>query len=390
MIDEISRAATRHASELNTQAYRQFLVAAGVSGLTLVLIWLLLRHVTRQVIVPIEELAQAAAPHHRGRARGAHARAGGGELRKLCRQFNDMVVAQVSAIDEIGLLNALAGGARGGPHAGVEQRLAGAAAGPVQHGAGREAGGAGGLVAGISHELNTPIGNALMLSTTLSARSKDLAAKAGADGLTRSGAEEFSRRQHRDRRAAGEHAVNTAAALVSRFKQLAVGQPNEQRQPFVLGEVLAAAMAVQEPALAERGIALRWDLEAGIVLNSYPGALGQAAANFVSNALTHAFAPGTPGQVLIRTRSKAPAQVLLEFSDNGAGIAQADLGRVFDPFFTTCLGQGSSGLGLHIVYNLVVGLLGGSIEVRSRPGEGATFSLLLPLVSPSATGVETF
>ncbi|HBI68513.1 MAG TPA: hypothetical protein DDZ22_05660, partial [Massilia sp.] len=116
----------------------------------------------------------------------------------------------------------------------------------------------------------------------------------------------------------------------------------------------------------------------GIVMDSYPGPFGQVIINFVNNALLHAFErPG--GQMRLSARQLDAAWVELRFADDGRGIAPAHLARVFDPFFTTRMGQGGTGLGLNIAHTIVTSLLGGAIRVESTPGEGAVFILALPL-----------
>ena len=122
----------------------------------------------------------------------------------------------------------------------------------------------------------------------------------------------------------------------------------------------------------------------GLLLDSYPGPLGQVLINLVNNAVVHAFEGGATGSVHIGAASLGPERVQLWVADDGRGIAPEHLRQVFDPFFTTRLGQGGSGLGLHIVYTLVTGLLGGRIDVHSLPGQGARFLVELPRMAPRA------
>jgi signal transduction histidine kinase len=118
-------------------------------------------------------------------------------------------------------------------------------------------------------------------------------------------------------------------------------------------------------------------------MDSYPGPLGQVITNLFNNALEHAFGGRAGGEIVITTRRGEGDRVVIEFGDNGTGIAEENLRRVFDPFFTTRLGQGGSGLGLNIVHNIVIGLLGGHISVASHGG-GTTFTVTLPPVAPRA------
>jgi signal transduction histidine kinase len=113
-------------------------------------------------------------------------------------------------------------------------------------------------------------------------------------------------------------------------------------------------------------------------LNTFPGALYQIISNLVMNSLTHAFDPGQTGAISIQAKQTG-ALVLLQYSDNGKGMTEEVRAQIFEPFFTTRRGQGGSGLGMHVVYNLVTQLLKGSIHVESAPGAGATFEILLPI-----------
>ncbi|HMW72520.1 MAG TPA: HAMP domain-containing sensor histidine kinase, partial [Cellvibrionaceae bacterium] len=119
-----------------------------------------------------------------------------------------------------------------------------------------------------------------------------------------------------------------------------------------------------------------------IELNSYPGPLGQVITNLLNNTLIHAFDADASGLVSIHG-SMEDTQVCIRVSDNGKGIAPEHLGKIFDPFFTTKLGKGGNGLGMHIVHNIVSGLLGGSIQVQSSLGAGCCFTLLLPQTAPA-------
>jgi len=124
------------------------------------------------------------------------------------------------------------------------------------------------------------------------------------------------------------------------------------------------------------------EVPAGLVLDSYPGPLGQILMNLINNALIHAFDGRDSGQVLIRAETAEPGWIVLSVADDGCGISAEHRKRIFDPFFTTRLGQGGSGLGLHVVFSLVVDLLGGRIDVDSSPGLGAIFIVRLPVVAP--------
>jgi len=243
----------------------------------------------------------------------------------------------------------------------------------------------GSLVAGIAHELNTPIGNSVTIATTLAARTEELAREHAAGALRRSSFDNFT---HNARSATDllMRSLLRAEELVRSFKQVAVDQTSEQRRRFDLGEVLHEMAITLSPMLKNTPYTLELVSTDSISMDSYPGPLGQVLTNLVSNALQHAFDGLEHGHIVVTTRPAGKDKVEIEFADDGVGIPSANLRRIFDPFFTTRLGRGGSGLGLHIVYNLVTCVLGGNISVFSTPGAGSRFVLTLPLAAPANPG----
>lgn len=238
----------------------------------------------------------------------------------------------------------------------------------------------GALVAGVAHELNTPIGNSLTVGSTLSDLSRQFE-RSLESGLTRSSLNVFVQKT----RQASEmllRNLGNAAELIGSFKQVAVDRTSAQRRRFALDEVVAETVLTMAPGFKRSTHAIHSDIPVGIVLDSYPGPLGQILSNLINNALLHAFETACEGQIRIQARMLVSQRVELRVCDNGCGIPEANLGRIFDPFFTTRLGQGGSGLGLNIVYNLVTNVLGGAIQVESTPGSGTCFVLTLPLQAP--------
>ena len=246
----------------------------------------------------------------------------------------------------------------------------------------------GALVAGVAHELNTPIGNAVMVASTLADHQREFET-AMAGGLRKSTLDNYLGTT-REAAQVLERNLRRAAELVGSFKQLAVDQSSYQRRRFELGEVLQEVLLALSPTLRRSALSLRHDVPAGLQLDSYPGPLGQVLVNLISNALVHAFDDGAVGAVIEVHAGRGASdeaqdgtgRLWLRLRDNGRGIAEADLGRIFDPFFTTRLGQGGSGLGLHIVYKLVTDLLGGRIQVHSSLGSGTEFVIDLPDCAP--------
>lgn len=235
----------------------------------------------------------------------------------------------------------------------------------------------GSLVAGVAHELNTPIGNCLLAVSTLIDHTRDLAGKLGS-GLTRSMLAGYL-----DEAAGGadilERNLYRAANLINSFKQIAVDQSSTQPRRFVLATLVSEVLLTLLPTLRKTVFEVRQSVPADIVMDSYPGPLEQVLINLVNNAVVHGLAGRERGHVTISADVPRPGWVSLVVQDDGIGIPQDRIGRIFDPFFTTKSDAGGTGLGLSISHSIVTGLLGGAIEVTSVVGEGTRFCLSLPL-----------
>lgn len=240
----------------------------------------------------------------------------------------------------------------------------------------------GSLVAGIAHELNTPVGNSLMAASTLEDHSRSIAAAITSGALKRSMLEQFID----DNKTATDILVRNlrkASELITSFKQVAVDQASAQRRHFQLSEVVKEILITLGPTLKRTPFIIDSNIDDSISLDSYPGALGQVLVNLINNALIHGLQGLAYGKIGLYAFPYEPGWIELVLSDNGHGIAEESLPRIFDPFFTSRLGQGGSGLGLNIVHNLVTGVLGGKLEVTSQPGSGARFAIRLPICAPS-------
>lgn len=230
------------------------------------------------------------------------------------------------------------------------------------------------LVAGVAHELNTPIGNALLSASDLRARSAAMAARLRGEPLRRQELVDFLGAAAQGGELL-ERGLQRAADLVHRFKQVAADPQEELAQRFALSPLCEQVLA---PARAMPGLRVELALPPGLVLRGYPDTLRQVLEQLVDNALRHGLAGRATGRLTLSAALSPARQLLLRVHDDGAGIAAAHLAQVFDPFFSTRFGQGGSGLGLYICHNLVEHILKGSIRVRSEPGKGCDFELLLP------------
>jgi signal transduction histidine kinase len=242
--------------------------------------------------------------------------------------------------------------------------------------------GLGALVAGVSHELNTPIGNALIAATTVHQRTLDFVVLFKSDKVTRRALEEYVQCSL-EGSALVEQALRRAADLITSFKQVAVDQSSERRRVFDLAQTAREIANTFVYSLRIAHQTLEIDIPEGIAMDGYPGPLGQVLINLITNAQVHAFENAPGGQMRLSAHTHMPGRVQVVFSDNGCGIAEHNLRRIFDPFFTTKLGHGGSGLGLSVVNNIVEALLGGSIRVESELGSGTRFVLDLPLLAPT-------
>ena len=240
----------------------------------------------------------------------------------------------------------------------------------------------GNLVAGVAHELNTPLGNTLLTATHLRNRVHELQDVFKTGAMRRSELTAFIELSS-DGLDLIERNLNRAAGLLANFKQVAVDQTSAQRRRFDLRKTVDEVVATLMPGLRKRRLVLVVDIPEGLELDSFPGPLEQVIANIVTNAAIHAFGPDEAGELFILAEPVGTGEIELCIRDNGCGIPPEVQGRVFDPFFTTRMGQGGSGLGLYIVYNIVTSLLGGGIEVSSTPG-GTCFTIRFPACAPDA------
>lgn len=240
----------------------------------------------------------------------------------------------------------------------------------------------GGLVAGVAHELNTPVGNAVTVASTIAERIRGFRAELAAGALRRTTLDTFL--DDLDNGATLMlRGLDRTARLVQQFKQVAVDQTSQQRRAFSVGDLVHDVAATLGPQFKHSAARLVIRVESDAQLDSYPGPFGQVVMNLVANARIHAFASEAPGTIDVSVRRLDPASVELKVTDDGVGMPEAVRQRVFEPFFTTRLGEGGSGLGLSIVHNIVTGVLGGSVGVESAPGKGTTVTVRVPRVAPS-------
>lgn len=239
----------------------------------------------------------------------------------------------------------------------------------------------GGLVAGIAHEINTPLGICVTAASHIRSEighwRQDLAEGRMDEGIVEGMLDELDTTMH-----VLDANARRGAELVRSFKQIAVDQSSGQRRRFDLSEYLDEILLSLKPKLKRAPCEVKVECAHGIEMDSFPGVLSQVLTNLVMNALMHAF-DGREHGVIAITAAREGEQVALTVSDDGVGMSEAVLKRYFDPFFTTKRGSGGTGLGANIVFNQVTNVLGGSIRASSAPGEGTVIAMRIPRVLES-------
>lgn len=235
----------------------------------------------------------------------------------------------------------------------------------------------GGLVAGVAHEINTPVGVGVTAISHLQMKLDEYGTRYESGELTRSDfeglldlANEVGSIIHSN--------LDRAAGLIRSFKQVAVDQTSNEVRNFELKEYLNEILQSLNPNLKSAAHTVSVNCADGIVLCNHPGALSQVMTNLIMNSIIHGFDGRTNGNIIINVNQTNDNKVTIDYIDNGKGISQENIQKIFEPFFTTRRGQGGSGLGMHIVYNLVNQTLGGKIHCSSREGEGIAFQIILP------------
>ncbi len=236
----------------------------------------------------------------------------------------------------------------------------------------------GSLVAGVAHEINTPMGITLTAATHLNSKTEKIAKHYESSALDDN---ELSAYFKLAQKSTQLITVNSqrAADLIHGFKQIAVDQSSDERREFELKHYIEEVLLSLNATLKRTSIDVELNCPEGLILNTYAGAIAQILTNFVMNALLHAYEPDQKGVLSIRVTQLEHDLIELIFADNGKGIPKEIQSKVFDPFFTTQRGSGGSGLGLHVVYNLVHQTLKGSLALKSSP-KGTTFIVQFPRV----------
>jgi signal transduction histidine kinase len=239
----------------------------------------------------------------------------------------------------------------------------------------------GGLVAGVAHEINTPIGITLTSASVLMEATDNLHKSMTDGGMKKSEVATYINMAIESTRLIMKNSER-AAHLIQSFKQVAADQTSEQRREYEIGEYVEEVMSSLHPKLKQGNVKVKIICPAPIRLDGYPGAMAQVLTNLTMNTMAHAFTEDG-GEIEVAA-SQADKFATITFTDNGRGIPADNVSKIFDPFFTTRRGTGGTGLGLNIVFNIINKQFGGTIAVQSEIGKGSCFTIRIPLVSPAS------
>ena len=329
--------------------------------------------IARSIILPLKEIMAAmhgvVSEKYDAPIQGTHARDEIGEMARAVAVFRENAIAKRKAEDELRAAKDRAEKALDDLREAQQSLIAAEKLAAL-----------GGLVAGVAHEVNNPIGISLTVASSFARRCEEFAKEVDAGPLRRSRLGEFL---EGGRDAANQLVANLqrAGELVQSFKQVAVDRSHADRRPFNLRESTDQIVASLRPVLKKSQITLTVDVPAGIIMDSYPGSYGQVLTNLFLNSVVHAFPDGRAGSVIVEAR-QVRDDVDIFVSDDGVGMSEEIQRRAFDPFFTTRRNEGGTGLGLHIIFNLVTQQLGGRLAFESRLGWGTRFRITLPRVAP--------
>lgn len=236
----------------------------------------------------------------------------------------------------------------------------------------------GDMVAGVAHEVNTPIGLGVTASTMMLDRLKTLKDDFESKNLKASSMQKFIAEGEENLNIIYRN-LNRAAELISSFKQVAVDQSSENSRVFVLPQLIDEILLSMRPRLKKVKHKITVECDEELCIESKAGPINQILINLIMNSIIHGFDGIESGEIVIKAAMLGKHSLKMTYTDNGLGIPEDLRKKIFDPFVTTKRGQGGSGLGMHLVYNLITQALNGSITVESQPNHGVKFDIIFPV-----------
>lgn len=238
------------------------------------------------------------------------------------------------------------------------------------------------LVAGVAHEINTPLGVCLGATSTLQYTSREIAARFDARTMTQSDLQRHLEMTEVSTRLVCSN-LDRIGRLVTTFQEMAVLNKPQTKLRFGLKAFLDNVILSFGEQLPREHIAVRIACDPDLEIESYLSDWTRILTNLIDNSIKHGFRNRTQGVIEIHTQSDG-RRLQLSYGDDGAGLTENALQQLFDPFFTTDPQKGI-GLGMHLVFNLITQRLGGSISCNSAPGQGAHFTIEVPLPAEHAS-----
>lgn len=319
------------------------------------------------IIAPLTEVSQSLKVYRKTAQRVPVNWNTSDELGQLIQEYNHSLIRQTEA--ETALKNA---------HSITEKALANLKEVQISLIQSEKLASLGSLVAGIAHEINTPLGNSLTVATTVTDLTINIRSDIKNGTLTKRALDDFIN-SITEASSILEHNLHTAAQQIRKFKNVAVDQTSEKRREFNLKQVIEENLYTLNPQIKHTSFTVEVSVPNDINMDSYPGPLGQIITNCFNNALLHGFEGRTDGLISIKADLIDEQYLSLEISDNGKGMSTTECEKAFDPFYTTKLGKGGSGLGLNLVYNLTTTILGGTVDIKSSIDTGVTLNFKLPI-----------
>lgn len=234
----------------------------------------------------------------------------------------------------------------------------------------------GSLVIGVSHEINTPVGVCTTSASFLRGLLRELSENIDNNSLTKKLLDDNIKKSLESTKIILD-SMTIVTNLVSDFKLVSVNKDNSKIRNFNLCEYLKKVIPICSFNLVDSDCVINLKCENNIEMNSFPDALSQIFSNLIDNSITHGFENKAKGAINIEV-FETGENIRLEYKDNGKGMEQEEVDKIFDPFYTTKLGMGRSGLGMNITYNLVTAVLNGTISVKSVLDEGVEITLIIP------------
>lgn len=368
---------TRIISQAKASVFQQSaLIALTEIGLTFVLLSALGYWITRNLMTFVESSRSIADGHYDRRL----PENGRDEVAKLARNFNRMSSAVEHTVGELRASEQQYRKLTEQLEARVEQRTRELGHAAEQMAESEKLASLARVVAGVAHELNTPIGNIVLMCSAKDEKLGELSSAIEDKTMTRSRLTQMLADMQQANRIVLRSAQR-AAELIESFKRVAVDQTSLRRRKFNLRQTVDDVLNTVGEQIRQREVKVDVDVDPAIELDGLPSHIEQILNNLISNSIMHGFEGKLGGQIRIAAAQQGPL-VVLDYRDDGHGIAKEVQHKVYEPFYTSKLGQGGSGLGMFIVHNLVVGGLAGQLQLESEPGAGVHFQLQFPAVTP--------